>query len=468
MLARVSKHETDLTVGPIMKKLIIYALPLIGVNILQLVFNATDIAILGLFSPRRDSAVAAVGATTALINLILGLFIGISIGANVAVARSSGAKDIDRSRRLVGTSILFSLIFGFVILVFGYSMSKQFMIWMKCDNNVIDLAVKYLQIYFLGTPVILLYNFSASIMRATGDTFRPFLYLVIGGVLNVILNIFFITVLSMDVDGVAIATISSQGVSAILSLVSLCKSDGYARLSFRYFKIYKCELVDVLKIGLPVGLSKCFFSLSNVAFQSAINELGENAMTAHSIGHYVDAFANEALHGIALAALSFLSQNIGAKKIDRVKKTILCSYVLILISGLAMGIVSILLAPIISGIMTRNENIIKLACERIYLLGGTCVFAGLLNLSQEMLRGLGKSFLAMFIALTGACALRLIYINTLYLINPSHFMVYIAYPITWFVTAVALIIAMIPTYKKCRNNILYSNKQEIGKEVESE
>lgn len=463
----LKSHETDLTVGPIMKNLILYSLPLIGVNILQLVFSAADIVVLGMFSSRSDSAVAAVGATTALINLVLGLFIGISIGANVAIARSKGANDIERSRRLVGTSIFAGLSFGIIILLVGFFLAEKFMLWMKCDLNVIDLAVKYLKIYFLGAPIIMLYNFSAAIMRATGDTFRPFIYLIIGGVLNVILNIFFITVLGMDVDGVAIATVASQAISAALACFSLFKSDGHSKFSFKYFRIYKKELIDIIKIGVPVGLSKCFFSLSNVTLQSAINKLGENVMTAHSIGHQIDAFSNEALHALSLASLAFISQNLGAEKIDRVKKTIFCSYTLITLVGLLMGGLVCLMAPTISKIMTDSEEIIKLSCQRIYILGGTSVFCGIMNLSQETLRGLGKSFLSMFIALMGSCVLRILYINTIYLLKPVQEMVYIAYPTTWFVTAVAMVIAIIPMYKKQKNRImLKQSKEEVVRETE--
>ena len=454
MTQNIVKHETDLTVGPIMKKLITYALPIIGVNMLQLVFNAADIAILGMFSTRGDIAVGAVGANSALINLIIGLFIGISIGANVTVARSRGANDIERSHRLVGTSMLSGLIFGVLIMVIGFFMAEQFLIWTSCTAEKLPLATSYLRIYLFGAPIIMLYNFSASILRATGDTLRPFIYLVIGGVLNVGLNIFFILVVGLDVEGVAIATVASQGISALLACISLFKSKGHARFSFKYFRLYKREFADIIKVGVPVGLSKCFFSLSNVTIQSAINALDETiqpgSMTAHAIGHYVDAFANEALHGIALASLSFVSQNIGANKIERVKKTILYSFLLTAVFGVVLGGVSILMAPFISGLMTNDSEIIRLACIRINLVGGTCVLAGAMNVSQELLRGLGKSFLSMCIALLGSCVLRIIYINTLYLLNPSFTMVYIAYPITWTITALAITIAMIPTYKKLK------------------
>ncbi len=446
-------RETDLTVGPIFRKLLIYALPLVGVNLLQLLFNAADIVVLGIFAENSDNAVAAVGATTSIVNLMIGLFVGLSIGANVLVSKCMGQKDLEGSRRFVGTSILSSILFGSVILLIGFFGARTFMVWTKCDPKVIRQATTYLRIYFLGMPIVMLYNFSASILRAVGDTFRPFLYLIIGGIANVILNIVFITVFKLDVAGVAIATIVSQAISALLACIALIKSNGYCKLEKKHFKIYIKELGEIFKIGVPVGIAKCLFSFSNTFIQSSVNSFGADAMTAHSIGHQVDAFANEALHAIALASLSFVSQNLGAKNLYRVKKTIFCSYALIIGTGLIMGGVEVLLAPIISGIMTESNEIIKLSCERIYIVGGTSVLAGTMNLSQEILRGLDKSFLSMLITLFGSCLLRIIYLKTLFHLHETHEMVYAIYPITWLITTLMLIVAIIPTYRKIKRTI---------------
>jgi putative MATE family efflux protein len=425
--------------------------------------------VLGMFLPgqRGDNAVAAVGATTSIVNLLIGFFVGLSIGANVLVSRCVGKRDVDGSRRLVGTSIVVSVLFGIIIMLIGVFCARTFMVWMNCDIDVLDQATLYLQIYFLGMPIIMLYNFSASILRAVGDTFRPFIYLIIGGVVNVGLNIFFITVLNMDVAGVAIATVASQGISALLACIALVKGNGFAKLEKKNFKIYKKELVEIFKIGLPVGIAKCLFSLSNVIIQSAINELGDDVMAAHAIGHQYDAFINEALHAISLAALSFISQNIGAREIKRVKKTIFLSMFLIVVSSVLIGAIILPLAPYLCDLTTDSPEIIKLACERIYIMGGSYVLCGAMATLQETLRGLGKSFLSMLISLFGSCVLRIVYIHTLYpVLGKTHDMIYLIYPVTWFLTSVMFVIAIIPVFNKLK--VKFAREKQLKEKLANE
>lgn len=451
-IAIKKRGETDLTVGPIFKKLIIYALPIIGVNVIQLLFNAADVAILGIFAENSDLAVAAVGSTGSLINFLIAFFIGLSIGANVLVARYMGEKDVVASRRAVGTAIVSAVICGFVVMALGVSLSKTILIWMDCPENVLGLATKYLQIYFVGMPVIMLYNFSTAILRAVGDTFRPLIFLIIGGVANIGLNIFFIVVVGWDVEGVAIATVVSQAISATLSFVVLLKSDGYSKIERKNLRIYKKEILLMVKIGLPVGIAKCLTSLSNVLIQTAINSHGDLAMTANSIGHQIDIIVNEGMHGIALASLSFISQNVGAKKFDRVQKTIYSSIVLIVANALLLGGAVILLAPILAGVFTDTSAVIELACMRIYLFGGTSAILGITMLFQEILRGLGRSFLSMLFMFLGLCVFRVVWLNTFYLLNPTLMMIYYSYPISWLIASVLLIIASIHELKKLKAN----------------
>lgn len=444
------KYETDLTVGPILKKLIIYALPLIGINLLQLLFSTADIVVLGMFAEDSDNAVAAVGATTPIINLLINLFLGLSIGANVLVSRCVGQKNLNDSRKLVGTAICSSLLFGLGVLLVGFFGARTFMVWTNCDPQAIDKATTYLKIYFLGMPIIMLYNFSASILRAVGDTFRPFIYLIIGGVVNVFLNIFFIVVLGMNVEGVAIATVTSQGISALLACIALIKSDGFSKIERKHCRVRKKELIAIFKIGAPVGIAKCLFAISNVFLQSAINELGTDVMAAHSIGHQIDAFINEALSAISLATLSFISQNVGARDTKRVKNTIIISLFLIALTSVIIGGVILPLAPYLCDIMTDSEEIIKLSCERIYIMGFSYVLCGTMCVLQEVLRGLGKSFMSMIISLIGSCVLRIIYINTIYHLFGTHEMIYIIYPITWAITALMFVWPIIVAYRKLK------------------
>lgn len=297
--------EMNMSEGKILGKLIIYSIPLICTNVLQLLFNAADVAVLGMFV--SDDAVAAVGATGALINLIIGLFVGLSVGANVLVARFAGEQNMDSSHKTVSTSVIVSLIAGLFLAFIGYFFAETFLEWTNCDPEVIGMATKYLKIYFIGMPIMLLYNFCASILRAVGDTLRPLIFLVIGGLVNVGLNIFFVAVLKKDVEGVAIATVASQAISAVLSIIVLLKGNGYARLDMKKFRVYFPELKEMTKIGFPAGLQGCVFSISNVLIQATINTFSKSYMTANTVASQFDGFIYNAMNAVSLATLAFVS-----------------------------------------------------------------------------------------------------------------------------------------------------------------
>lgn len=296
--------EMNMSEGKILGKLIIYSIPLICTNVLQLLFNAADVAVLGMFV--SDDAVAAVGATGALINLIIGLFVGLSVGANVLVARFAGEQNMDSSHKTVSTSVIVSLIAGLFLAFIGYFFAETFLEWTNCDPEVIGMATKYLKIYFIGMPIMLLYNFCASILRAVGDTLRPLIFLVIGGLVNVGLNIFFVAVLKKDVEGVAIATVASQAISAVLSIIVLLKGNGYARLDMKKFRVYFPELKEMTKIGFPAGLQGCVFSISNVLIQATINTFSKSYMTANTVASQFDGFIYNAMNAVSLATLAFV------------------------------------------------------------------------------------------------------------------------------------------------------------------
>lgn len=448
---RKGTHEMDMTTGPILKKLIIFSLPIIGVNLLQLLFNIADVAVLGMFS--TDQAVAAVGSTTSLVSLLTGFFIGLSLGSNVLIARCAGAKDPERAKKFVGTSIFISLLFGIIITIIGLLGARTFLIWMNCDPAVLDLATTYLRIYFIGMPVIMLYNFTTAILRAVGDTMRPLIFLTIGGVVNVGLNIFFILVLNMDVAGVAIATISSQAVTAICSFIVLLKSKGYASLEKKYFRIFRKELSEILKVGVPMGVTKCLFAFSNVIIQSSINGFGDLAMSANSIAHEFDVIINELGHGFAYGALSFVSQNLGAGKYNRIKKTLFVTILTASVACIITGGLMILFARPLVGIMTDTEEVIRLAVERLYVFCSTYFLCAIMCTFQEVLRGLGRSFTSMVISLTGACVFRIIWLNTGYYLWPTLTMIYLTYLLSWVLTIIMYIIATVPMMKRIKREL---------------
>lgn len=431
--------EVDLTEGPLFRKIILFALPLIATNVLQLLFNAVDVATLGMFV--SDAAVAGVGSTGALVNLIVSLFVGVSTGANVLVARYVGRRDAEHAHRAVGTAVVVSVGFGVLLAVIGWFCSYTFLEWMECDPEVIDLAAKYMRIYFLGMPIIMLYNFAASILRAVGDTVRPLIYLVVGGVANVLLDIFSIVVLGFDVEGVAIATVAAQLISAILAIIAMMRETGYARLEKQYLRIDGPELLIMMKIGVPAGLQGCVFSISNVLIQSTINSFGKLMVAGSTIGSQIDGFIYTTMYAVALAALSVVSQNLGAGKIDRVRSAVRWSMVITVGVGLLVGGAALLLCEPIAAMMSRDPVVIEYACLRIGILASTYFLCGIMDVFGNSMRGLGESTLAMLISLFGNCVIRVIWVKTVVTIPAYHTpeMLYIIYPISWALTALVYI-----------------------------
>lgn len=455
-------YEMNLCEGALFKKLVLYALPLMATNVLQVLFNAADVAILGAFVENSDPAVAAVGATGALINLIVGLFVGLSVGANVLVSRCVGANDLERSRKIVGMSIVFSAVIGAGLLFVGFFGARTFLEWMNCDPNVIDMATTYLKIYFLGMPIMMLYNFSASILRAVGDTRRPLVYLVIAGIVNVVLNIFFVTAFRMDVEGVAIATVVSQGISAVLAIIALSKGDGFSKLEVKKMRFYPRELWEMAKIGVPAGLQGCAFSFSNVLVQSSINSFGDLTMTANTIASQFEGFAYNAMNGVSLATLSFVSQNLGAGKTDRVRKSVLYSVLFCTIVWAAVCGPILLLSRQLCGLLSKNDEVIRLACKRLLIIGATYLLCGWMDIFGNSLRGLGKSTVAMIICLSGSCLFRILWINTVFKAFPVVTVVWWVYPVSWALTVGIYLIVYFPLMRKVEKS-LASERAEAEK-----
>ena len=439
-------HEMDLTRGSIFKKLIVFALPLIFTNVLQLLFNATDIAVHGIMV--NDKAVAAVGATTSIINLIVNLFIGLSVGTSVVLGKSVGAGRLEGSRRIVGTATLTSLICGVLLLFVGYFGAETFLIWTQCSKEILPQATKYLQIYFLGIPIILFYNFAAGMLRAVGDTFRPMIYLLISGFANVGLNVFFISVFNLTVEGVAIATVSAQGISAALSLIAMVKSDGHAKLRISNLRIYKSELKEILKIGLPSGLQSSMFSISNVMITTTVNSLGVAYTTANAVASQFDGFVYTMGNSTAHACMSFTSQNLGAGKLKRVKRGIFTAMGILSVLSLALGSLVYIFSDALCSIMTSDSTVISIAKERLLILCSFYWVCGIMDTSSYTLRAFGKSTTAMIISLICVCAFRILWLETFFLLNPVFIMIYWSYPISWVMNIAVNMIFFIPAYKK--------------------
>ncbi len=427
--AREKSHEMDMTVGPIFKKLFLYALPLVGTNLLQMLFNAADVVVLGILC--GDKEVGAVGATTSLINLIIAVFVGLSSGASVVISRYMGAGDEEGAHRAVGTSIVIALISGVVLLIVGVTCSRYFLAWLDTPKELIDGATKYMTIYFIGVPIIMLYNFIASILRAVGDTLRPLIYLLIGGIINIGLNVFCILVLNLTVEGVAIATVSSQLASVILSLIALLKSKGYGQFSLKYFKVYKQQLKDIILVGLPSGIQGALFNIANVTIQTNINAFGDKMVTANTSAQQFDGILFFIGNGIALACMAFVSQNYGAGKIDRIKKVFGQAVALVTGVGITLGIVLVLCADLLLSIMTSDPTVIEYAKIRLTILGLTYFTCGIMECFSYSMRALGKSITAMIISLVGVCGFRILWLNTVFLLLPTRAMLYWAWTCSW-------------------------------------
>lgn len=458
-MAKTARFEMDMCSGPLLKKLIIYTLPLLLTNVLQLTFNMADIIVLG--SLVSDDAVAAVGATGALINLIIGLFVGLSVGANVLVARCVGSGDKDKAHKIVGMSVLLGVTIGILLGIVGFFCSRYFLEWMGCDAEVIDMATKYMRIYFVGMPIILLYNFCAAILRAVGDTVRPLIYLVVGGVVNVGLNVLFVAVFHKDVEGVAIATVVSQLISAVLSVITLLKSDGYARFKWGNLRLYKAELAEMAKIGLPAGLQGCVFSLSNVVIQSTVNSFGKTVMTANTVASQLDGFIYNAMNAVSLSAMAFVSQNLGARNFDRINKTTKEALALASVVGVVMGGMVLLLRVPLCNLFTDSQEVVQLACSRLYIIATTYFTCGLMDVMSNVMRGLGRSTTAMIVSLSGSCLFRILWIMTLCRWIHTLPMLYWVYPVSWVLTFIIFAFMYKPTLKKVRSAAIAEDEAKL-------
>lgn len=441
-LRRRSGYEVDMLHGPLLPKIIRFAVLLMVSNMLQLLYNAADLIVVGQFSG-SETAVAAVGATGSLCNLIVNFFIGLSVGVSVLVARGYGTGNRKSVEEVVHTAITVALISGVIVLLIGVFGSSTFLRWMDTSPAVIEQSSLYLKIYFLGAPLNLIYNFGASILRATGDTKRPLYFLAISGLANVVLNFIFVYYLHMDVAGVAIATITSQGISAVLVVLCLMKQDGMCRFYIRKMRVNLEVLGQIIKIGVPASIQSCLFAISNVMIQSSINSfdapyvaLGKAPhMSGASAAGNLEGFVYTSMNSFYQAALNFTGQNAAAKKYRRMRKVwrycLLCSTVI----GAALGAVVILFGESLLGIYIPGDTeAIEIGCRRLMLLCSTYWLCGLMDVTVGQLRGLGHSLVPMLVTVAGACGLRIVWIATAFAANRSWLVLHLAWPVSWIVT----------------------------------
>ncbi|MDO5349654.1 MAG: MATE family efflux transporter [Lachnospiraceae bacterium] len=431
-------YEMDMCTGPLLGKILTYAIPLMLSGILQLLFNAADIIVVGRFAGHES--LAAVGSTTALINLLINVFIGLSVGANVLVAQYFGAGKEKEVSDTVHTAVTISLICGAGLVVVGAAASGPLLALMGTPEDVLNLAALYMRIYFAGMPVIMLYNFGAAILRAVGDTRRPLYFLMAAGVVNIGLNLIFVIVFRMGVAGVALATVISQCISAGLVCKCLMQTTSAYRLEFSRLGIRPHMLKRIAKIGLPAGFQGAIFSISNVLVQSSLNSFGSIAMAGSTASSNLEGFVYNAMNAVYQTNLSFTSQNLGGGKYSRINRILVLCLATVTVVGLVMGGGCVLAGHQLLQIYSSDPEVIRYGYMRLMLICGLYFICGWMDVLVGSLRGLGYSVIPMFVSLTGACGFRVLWIFTVFRWNPTLFTLYLAYPVTWSITAAAHLI----------------------------
>ena len=435
-----------MTSGSLFKNVLAFTVPLILSGVLQLLYNSADIIVVGRFA---DSlAMAAVGATTSLIHLMVSLLMGLSVGSSVAVARASGAGDNPSVHRAVHTSIALALISGFALGAALLIFSRGLLELMGCPENVIEGAALYLKIYAVGLPASMIYNFGAAILRAVGDTRRPLYFLTVSGVVNIVLNVLLVAGFKLSVAGVAIATIVSEALSGALVLLCLIHNHDAIRYEPKKTRIYGKSLSLILRIGLPAGLQSSMFSISNVLIQSAINSFGAAAIAGNTAAASIEGYATTLSNSISQAALTFSSQNMGAGKYSRVRKVLFVCLAATLVGGLGMGLMIYTFGTPLLSLFNTDSDVIACGLIRIAHNMPLYVLFCLQDTFVGQLRGIGYSLMPTITSLSGICLLRIVWLYTIFAASPTLDTLYLSYPVSWAVTLAALIVCYAVVIRK--------------------
>ncbi len=436
-MIKKEQHMIDMCSGNLPGKILLFALPLAASRLLQLLFNAADIVVVGKFVGKE--ALAAVGSNTALINLLISIFVGLSIGTNVTLARAIGAKQPDTIRRGVHTSICLALFSGAVLTVFGICVAPQLLRWMDTPDDVVGLASLYLRIYFLGMPATMTYNFGGAVLSAQGDTRRPLYALFIAGVANVAMNLLFVIGMGLGVAGVGFATAISQYISAGLVLWFLTREQGATRLDFRQLRIDPETVRCILQVGLPAGFQGMVFELSNVVIQSTVNSFGSTMMSGAAASQNIEGFVFAIINTFHQTAMTFTSQNYGAGEYERVDKVTVYCQIFTITAGLVLGNLMFYFGHDLIAIYVQpgpeQEAVIQAGLIRMGHVGRLYALCGIMDTMVGSLRGLGCSVVPMLGSLVGSCLLRFVWVYTIFPRNPTPEMLFISYPVTWIVTA---------------------------------
>lgn len=445
-------NELDMTSGPLLKKIIVFTIPILLSGVLQLLFNAADIIVVGNFA--GDNAMAAVGSTASLVSLMTNLFIGISAGANVAVANFYGSKDDEAVQETVHTSVILSVVGGAGLMLIGLLLARPILELMGSPEAVLPLSALYLRIFFLGMPGSLLFNFCASILRATGDTKHPLYYLSVAGILNVVLNLFFVIVLNMSVAGVALATIISQYVSAFLIVRRMARLNSSIRIRWSKLRVSKSKLLRILRVGIPAGIQSSLFALSNVVIQSAINSFGEVVMAANTASTNIEGFVYIAMNSVYQAAMNFSGQNYGAGRYKRLHKVLFECLGLVTFVGLVLGGGAYLFGRPLLHIYTDSAMVITFGLQRMEIICLTYFLCGWMDTIVGVMRGMGYGIMPMLVSLVGSCLFRILWVQTIFQVYHTLPMLYISWPITWVITFLMHVVCYCGIWVKHRKDFV--------------
>lgn len=443
-----NKYEIDMCNGTIMDKLISFALPLMISGMLQLMFNAVDIIVVGRFT--GSQALAAVGSTTALICTFTNLFIGVSLGANVLAARFYASGKTKEMSETVHTAILLALISGIAMSVIGILCARESLVLIATPDDIIEQAALYLRIYFSGMPFFMLYNYGAAILRAVGDTKRPLMYLIAAGTANAVLDLILVIIFKMGVAGVAIGTITSQFISCVLVIRCLCKTDAIYKLYISKLRIKKYYLIQILKVGLPAGIQSTVINFSNVLLQSSVNSFGEIAMAGYTAANNILGFLYVSVNSVTQACMSFTSQNYGVRKFKRMDKVLANCAILSIIVSVVIGGGSYLLGHQILGIYTKQEDVIQCGMEILSISTIPYFLCGLMDMIPGSMRGVGYSAVPMILSIIGTVGTRLVWIYGVFPEHRSLHVLFMSYPVSWGLTIVMQAICLVFVRRKIR------------------
>lgn len=441
--------------GSIVKGLCSIAIPIMIMNVLQSTFNIIDMTVLKMYEPAGSYTVGAVGTCGTLISLITGLLIGCSAGANVVIARHIGRGDKERVDRAIGTSIAFAFLGGIAMAIIGIAFARVFLGWMNCPSELLDHATLYFRMYFAGTPILMVYNFTASILRSSGDSRRPMMFLIIGGIVKVIFNFVFVAFFHLSVTGVALATLMSWIVFCSLGVTALATNKGKVKLKREYIRIYKEELVDILKVGVPAGLQQALYSVANVIITATVNTFGPAATTGMSIANNFDGILYQISIAPSLAVMPYVSQNVGAGNIKRAKQSVVRGMAITVALGATFGALSAIFSAQLSSIMSSDPEVIMYSQQKMVLISSTYFICGINEIMGATLRGMGKPIIPTISTLVFMCALRFVWVYGVFpLVPQSLTFLYLVWPIGWTLSIITLLFFYFPTVKELSRRVI--------------